>query len=268
MVKDNIALLTTVANFELYNKSISWFPEHIQKFVIDGRNGMYGIHSIKYMMRKLKGRGIEWLIMADEDVLFINPQGIDTIIAKMKEEDYVVAGVRDGGQIDLRIFNPYVINTFFSVINFKVLEAIWDESALSTNQYVNDNEFDDALTGLSGIYDVRSLYEPYYCLYLWIRRLNYRILFLEASTPLMTDPITTLVMDTEGEPLLYHTWYARSYGTNIMHTERIDNVLKLLQLRKHEITRPIIFKHKTFYWQQKISRMLFRIKRKYQSITL
>jgi len=53
-----IAILTTVINFELYNKTSKLFPLGIKKYVIDGRNGMHGIHSIKYMMRILKGKGI------------------------------------------------------------------------------------------------------------------------------------------------------------------------------------------------------------------
>jgi len=49
-----IALLSTVINFDLYAKSASYFPKEIPKYIIDGRNGMHGIHSILYMMKKLK----------------------------------------------------------------------------------------------------------------------------------------------------------------------------------------------------------------------
>jgi hypothetical protein len=44
------------------------FSKEIPHYIIDGMNGMHGIHSIKYMM---KGKGkVEWLIMADEDVIY------------------------------------------------------------------------------------------------------------------------------------------------------------------------------------------------------
>ena len=76
MNKSPIAILTTVANFELYQKTVQLFPENVQKYVIDGRNGMHGIHSILFMINKLKGKGIEWLVMADEDVVFKNSEAV------------------------------------------------------------------------------------------------------------------------------------------------------------------------------------------------
>ena len=75
-----IAILTTVANFELYRRTSQYFPIGIQKYVIDGTNGMHGIHSIKYMMKTLKNKGIEWLIMADEDVIFSNSEMVFSLI--------------------------------------------------------------------------------------------------------------------------------------------------------------------------------------------
>lgn len=97
---------------------------------------MFGIDSIFFMMKKLKGKGIEWLIMADEDVLFLNPDGIYKIIDFMKKENYILSGVRDGGQIPNRTYSPYVINTFFSIINFRELENIWDSKSILLNQYI------------------------------------------------------------------------------------------------------------------------------------
>ena len=76
-----IAMLSTVINFELYAKSSQFFPKDIQKYVIDGRNGMHGLESIIYMMKKLKRRNIEWLIMSDEDVLFQDAAVVFEIIA-------------------------------------------------------------------------------------------------------------------------------------------------------------------------------------------
>ena len=58
MVADNskIAILSTVINFDLYAKSSQFFPNDIQKYVIDGRNGMHGLESIFYMMNTMKPR--------------------------------------------------------------------------------------------------------------------------------------------------------------------------------------------------------------------
>jgi len=99
MDNSKIAILSTVINKELYQKSSQLFPQNIQKYVIDGSNGMHGLDSIFYMMKKLKGKGIEWLIMADEDVLFVNSKGVFSIIEEMESNGYLVSGVRDGGVI-------------------------------------------------------------------------------------------------------------------------------------------------------------------------
>lgn len=259
MDNSKIAILTTVINKELYQKSSQLFPKDIQKYIIDGTNGMHGIHSICYMMKKLKNKNIEWLIMADEDVLFLNTNSVYTIIEEMKSKDYIVSGVRDGGAIAIRSMSPFLINTFFSIINFKELEKIWNEKEVLKNQYIYGDEFIENLDLLNEKYDLNSLYEPYYCFYFWLRRKNRKILFLDASTPFQDDRITTLVKDTKGINMLYHTWYARSYGENDKHTRRIDKIFDLLEFKNGFVSEPIIYKHKYFFILKKLTKLKIRI---------
>ena len=113
MDKSKIAILTTVANFDLYKKSSVLFPSNCQKYIIDGTNGMHGIHSVLFMMKMLKGKGIDWLVMADEDVIFSNSNSVFDIIDEMKAKQITVCGVRDGGMVLHRKQSPFVINTFF-----------------------------------------------------------------------------------------------------------------------------------------------------------
>ncbi|MDO9509769.1 MAG: hypothetical protein Q7J14_00610 [Candidatus Magasanikbacteria bacterium] len=266
MDNSKVAIISTVINQELYQKSSQLFPRGIQKYVIDGINGMHSLYSILYMMKKLKGRGVEWLIMADEDVLFVNPDLIYSLIEEMKSKNYFVCGVRDGGVIPNRYFSPYLINTFFSIINFKELEIIWNEKDVLKNQYINDNEFTEDLNELKEPYDVKSIYEPYYCFYFWLRRKNKKILFLEATTPFSDDRITTLVYDRTGAEMLYHTWYARTYGTSEKHTNRINKIFELLQFKNNNIVKPIVFKDRTFYIIQKIKKLNRRLRMKLQKI--
>lgn len=120
MDKSNIAILTTVVNFELYGITSKLFPSGVKKYVIDGRNGMHGIYTINYMFNKLLDKNIDWLILADEDVIFNNSDIVFSIIKKMKEENICVSGVRDGGVIKHRHYNPVVVNTFFTIINLIV----------------------------------------------------------------------------------------------------------------------------------------------------
>lgn len=251
-----IAILSTVINFDLYEKSSQLFPENIQKYVIDGRNGMHSLNSIFYMVRKLKNRNIDWLIMADEDVLFKDATVVFDIISKMKTENYTVCGVRDGGVILHRESNPYVINTFFSIIDFNEITAIWNKNEVIKNSYILDNEFDDDLSELNGKYNVKSLCEPYYCFYLWLRRKKKNFLFLDAK--MNKDLITNSVI-FNGKEFLYHTWYARSYGFSDRQTERIDKIFEFLKFDNSKISSPIIYKHRTFFWKQKTRKIYHKI---------
>jgi hypothetical protein len=262
MKSEKIALLTTVANFDLYEKTSRFFPNRIQKFVIDGRNGMHGIHSIKFMMKKLKGRGIEWLVMCDEDVIFTRPDEIFGLIKQMTRENFTACGIRDGGVIAHRRYNPLVINTFFSIINFKEVEAIWNKNVVSENHYIQNNEFGDNLSSLQHRFDSQSLYEPYYGFYLWLRRLGKKFLFLESE--MMDDGITNSIL-FQKEPIAYHTWYARSYGKNEKHTRRIDSFLaKITDTDRNPNNEdPIVFKRNTFAIEQKFTKYYKRFRTKF-----
>ncbi|MEC4004401.1 hypothetical protein OX283_007020 [Flavobacterium sp. SUN052] len=258
-----IALLSTVANFELYDKTSLLFPSNVQKYVIDGTNGMHGIHSILYMMRKLKNKGIDWLIMADEDVVFYDSKIIFSIIEKMQSENLTVCGVRDGGTISHRNQNPYGINTFFSILNFKEIEAIWNEKEMLKNQYVIENEFPDDLSTLDYKYDVSSIYEPYYCFYFWLRRKGKQFLFLE--TAMDEDAISNYIY-YQGKPFLCHTWYARSYSVNAKHTQRINTIISKSNIDKIAVEPSfnsiIFYKNTTFALEQKIKKIYRKFSRR------
>ena len=173
--------------------------------------------------------------------------------------------MRDGGVIPNRTYSPYLINTFFSIINFKELKSIWNKKEVLKNQYILDNEFDDDLLDLKGKYDVKSLYEPYFCFYFWLKRKGKKILFLDANAP-FEDQITTLVFDTNQNELLYHTWYARSYGNNKKHTERIDKIFELVNFNLGQNIAPVIFKDRTFFIRKFIRKLSKRVEMKLQII--
>ncbi|MDP3353552.1 MAG: hypothetical protein Q8S44_07420 [Flavobacteriaceae bacterium] len=267
MDKSKIAILTTIINFDLYAKSSTFFPEGIQQYIIDGSNGMHSIHSIIYMMKKLKKFEIEWLILADEDVFFEKSELVFEVIEKMKKENYTVCGIRDGGVISHRIYNPYLINTFFTILNLKEIKLIWKSSEVLKNNIIFENEFEDDLKNLKGNYDVNSLYEPYYCFYLWLRRNGKKFLFLESDQPLADDNITNAVY-FNNDLIFYHSWYARSYGENKMHTDRINEVMKLIG-NKNIIIKdalPILFRDKSFFITNMMRKWKRKIEMKYDEI--
>jgi len=264
---ERIAILTTLINKELYDKSAQLFPQCDVRYVIEGRYKLFGIDSIYLMMRRLSGKGIDWLIMSDEDVLFVNPDGVRDIIEDLRQSGEILCGVRDGGQIPGRTYSPFVINTFFSVINFRKLEAIWDKREVSRQQYIRPGEFEEPLDTLPGPYDADSLYEPYYRFYFWLRRKGEKIRFLHAERPFDDDEKTTLVYDTRGRKLLYHTWYARLYGIDARHTRRIDRVFDLLGFRPATPPAYTLLHDKTFRYRRALRKFIIRVVMKIEKIT-
>jgi hypothetical protein len=237
---NNIGLITTVSNISLYKETISFFPENINLFVIDGSDGLFGLNSIKLMFKKLKKHKIKWLIMADEDVVFVNPNNIFDIIGEMEEEDHDVCGVRDGGLLSWRDKNPYILNTFFCIFNLEKIKAFYSETEFLENQYIEEDEFDDDLSALKYPYNTKSLFEDYYCFFLWLRRKNLKFKFLQANGgDFENDLETTTVFGVNNEILLYHTWYARTYGFNTYHTNRIDRVIGKGNIQKEFLLRKI-----------------------------
>lgn len=263
--KSKIAILTTVINWDLYKKSSQYFPEEIQKFVIDGRDGMFGIDSIYFMMEKFKNMDVDWLIMADEDVLFLNQNGVYETMDYMLANNYILCGVRDGGDIPNRTYSPFLINTFFSIVNLKKLKLIWNKDEVKKNHYILENEFKENLANLKESFDVMSLYEPYYCFYFWLRRKGEQLLFLDSEAPFQ-DRITTLAYTPKKDKLLYHTWYARSYGVNEKHTKRINNVFELLTFNPSLYQEPIVWKDSLFFMKRFLRKQYRRVFMKLEKI--
>jgi hypothetical protein len=82
----NVAILTTVANFDLYYKTNPMFDCKYDRYVIDGKDGMHGIHSLLYMMKKFKNLNYDYIIMADEDFILKSNKAVVDLIAEMKKK--------------------------------------------------------------------------------------------------------------------------------------------------------------------------------------
>ena len=256
MNKSNIANLTTGINFELYGITSKLFPNRIKKYVIDGRNGMHGIHSIYYIFQKFSNKNIDWLILVDEDVIFKNSNMVYSIIQKMEDEDISVCGVRDGGVIKHRNYNPIIVNTFFTIINFKEILKIYKKDEVSKNQFLAINEFNLEDVQLNGTFDINSLYEPYYCFFLWLKRKGNKFLYLEAE--MLNDDISNTIL-FNGETFAYHTWYARSYNVNEKHTNRINSILNNMNIDVNSIKiapNIVILKDSLFYFKIKLKKFI------------
>lgn len=223
---------------------------------------MHGLESIKYMFKKLNKSDIDWLIMADEDVIFKDLDALYELIDCMRSENYDVCGVRDGGIVSHRNYSPFSINTFFSILNFQNIIKIYDEREINKHQYYIKDEFLDDLDNLSYAFDSSSLYEPYYCFYFWLRRSGKKILFLNSEmVDSENDNISNKVYSPTGSLILLHTWYARSYNINMKHTNRINTYLNDFDMNPNIIS-PIIFKDFYYRFKVKFNKIFKRIKLK------
>lgn len=257
--KSKVGVITTVSNWGLYKKTLPFFPSGIQVFAIDGTKGFYGINSIKYFMKKLKNYHLDWLIMADEDVIFTNPEGVFNLIDYIRKNNYVAAGMRDGGVLRWRDKNPYLLNTFFVILNFREILGIYNEQEMLENQYILQNEFQKNLKLPYNNYQVDSLFESYYCFFLWLLRRNKRIFYLKGNNPYANE--STLVLDHNGQELLYHSWYARLYNKDNYHTERINYLLEK-GIENREDLYYTVFRNDYFYLKKIIRKTTGRLKNK------
>ncbi|HET8887229.1 MAG TPA: hypothetical protein VFM70_12845 [Salinimicrobium sp.] len=259
-----IAIISTITNFPLYSKTRHTFPEEIQHFIIDGRNGMYGINSLIYLFKKLRNSEIRWLVMADEDVIFQNTESLFATIKYMAENNYHYSGVREGGVIPHRKYNPHAVNTFFSILKFSEIKKIFPGKGIKKQQFIKDNEFGEDLSALKNSFDVKSLFEPYYCFYFWLKRSGFNLLPLDANVPFSDDSLTTAVYAPDGKIILYHTWYARAYGEIEKHTKRINNVLNQVPISTKPLLKPIIYKDINYGWKLKLRKKWKKLKMKFQ----
>lgn len=258
---NNIGLITTVSNFSLYKKTVAFFPENIKLIAIDGSNGLFGLNSIKFMFKKIRKHQIKWLILADEDVIFINSKIVFDIINNLEEEKIDVCGIRDGGMISWRGKNPYLPNPFFCILNLENIFPIYSEIEFLNNNYSVKDEFDDDLSDLIYPYNKESLYEDYYCFFLWLRRKKISFKFLKAEVAgFENDQETTAVYGYNDEVFLYHTWYARTYGSNEYHTNRIDKVIdKGIELKGFEKRNIVWLENYSFSFKKRIRKLKNRI---------
>jgi hypothetical protein len=253
MDTSKIAILSTVNNFKLYNKSSSLYPSNIDSYVFDGRNGMFGIFSILFMMKIFKKKDIDWLVLMDEDALFVDSNLIYPLIDHMKANDYIIAGIRDGGSLPERSGSPYAMNPFFSIIDFKKLKKIWNKKEMLENHYISENEFNDDLSKLKYPYNKTSMSEPYYCFYFWLKRKNQKLLYLDVDLPFEDDKITNVVFDLNNKPIVYHTWFSREYGDlRGRHTARIDRVFSEFENRNNNLKPIAIYKDFWFPLKERI----------------
>lgn len=260
MNKNKIAIATTVANLDLYNKTKLFFPQDIDVYAIDGAKNFFGIHSLLFCLNRLRKKDLDWLILADEDVIFTHPEKVFPLIEYLEKHNYTVAGMSEGDRMESESKHPYVINTFFAILNLSDIYKIYDEKVVLENQFIIENEFSSKKDWMPDYpYEINSLAESYYCFFLWLLRNGRKTKFLKASRP-DDDYLSTIIYDHNDEAILLHTWYARYYRVDPEQTKRINKAVDLgyKNSESREVTFLRSYKHHLKFYLYKYWRKLRR----------
>ena len=212
-----IAVVVTVQNFKLFKKTKNSIPMGIDLFVIDGRYGFYALNALELVFSSDQIAKYDWIIMADEDVIFIDFDAILELIQHMKNNDHQLAGVSDGSALEFRKGDPTIPNLFFCVFNNSSIRLKFD--LLDFHQYIKTKSN-------TGDQPSKVMNEPYYVFFKYLFYRDFRMMFLNAHNKVIPgDYESTFVYNHINKIMLIHTWYARLYMKNQFHTTRIDNVV-------------------------------------------
>ncbi len=165
----------------------------------------------------------EWIINLDEDAFVLDWKRILGLLEYMKANEYDFCGVPDGGVIDHRFHNPVSPNPFFSIHHNKKIKEKFDLAAIETTEFGEDLKAFIPTNLLKENHKYAfDNFEPYYAYFFWLLRSGSRCLYLDA-TAWQRDPVTSVVLDPEDQPLLLHTWFARDFANQRWRFELAAN---------------------------------------------
>ena len=233
MAKPQIALVTTVLNRKLFEMTRAFLPSDFDQFYIDGRYGFYGLKAIELALNSSQLMSYDWIILLDEDAAVLNNDALRELIKYMDCEKFAVAGVRDGGEIKFRKGNPHFPNLSFCLINRKLLPKAIDCSPKLSSDFFTKTENFDEIVMLNPNHEIYESSEEYYNFFHELKIKNSNFLFLKTRYYNQSeDEYTTVFLDHTGNDLIIHTWWARAFGKNKVHAERIKEVFSKLFPKK------------------------------------
>lgn len=215
-----IKIYTRSANIELFHYS--------QKLINlpYKRRRLCGTTADGYFYKMIEDDESDIVINIDEDAFVLDNSSLCSLLYYVINNNIVCCGIRDGGVLDIRPYNPIVMNPFFNIINLKAIREKYSIEDIINFDYSNHKKelirkLPEEFRNNNGLEFDR--YEPYYNFFFWIAY-NFKTLYLDVSTH--KDGFTTIVYNHNQIPLLYHTWWSRMYGKDKNQTRRIQNVIE------------------------------------------
>lgn len=265
MKSNRVAIVTTVLNHELYERTRTTYPSAYKLFKIDGKYGFYGVHSIRLVLKKLSH--FDFVILVDEDVVFERNYFFDEIIQVMRERKIALIGPRDFDMGGKRWDgNPFSMNTFFTIINMTFYRSIKIDDFFENKAPLSDIEINEFCMDNRDFatQNILSMREPYYPFFLNSIRLGFPLKYLDCRQNFLHDEITTTIFDFDDKPVLHHTWYARAYHTAETQKKRIDRVVEKFEVnsihRDYLLLNNALFSNiRLKYEYKRIKRMIKRL---------
>ena len=251
----NIAYITNTDNQELFLK----WNNHVSRTVGIGTFCAYPLLGFGYGAAFIRNVFPEYfsrtefdvLVYLDVDCFPLVPADRLTAIAKwLRQSPYTYAGVPDGGMVCHRCGDPMVPNLFLTLFDLRKIRKFWRQGQVI--EHLGRLDYPEGatarrntLTAKLPVTDYPRLEvvrkdgmvpfsafggstEPYYNFFYWLTSHGAEPFYLRGddAPEIDGDGAATLVYDHEGRPLAVHSWFARAYGKDFYHTNRIDRIIR------------------------------------------
>ena len=176
----------------------------------------------------LIGLEADWVINIDEDAFLWSFAPIERLLHFMQENGFHCCGMPDGGVIGHRSFSPVAVNAFFNILNVAALRTAFSVPAVEASVFEGElQKFIPKHLMHTDKFQFTD-YEPYYKFFYWLLKSDFKMLYLDA-VQWKRDPISTILLDNNRQPLLLHTWYGRAFAEQRARIEQAYAHCKTLQ---------------------------------------
>ena len=213
-------------NATLYNLSNEFIAPGIER--IRCENFHTTQDAVNYLYHILK-TGDEWIINLDEDAFIVDWNAITDIIKFMSENQYLYAGMPDGGVCWHRKNSWIVCNPFFNIFNAKAIKPILPDLEIIRHSAYSSH-MDQYKPGfVKGNYQNGNI-EPFNSMFYWLMS-HSKGLYLNGKDH--TDKLSTILIWKE-KSFIYHSWYGREFESDPVERSRI---IRLYNEAKQHIER-------------------------------
>ena len=244
-----IKIYTRSANIELY---------HYSQKLIDlpyPRVRLCGTSADGYLYQMVQDVDCDIAINIDEDAYVIDNAALLSLLNYVIANNIVCCGMRDGGALSIRNFNPIIQQPFFNIINIMAVRKKYNQKEIKQFDYnANKEELIKLLPVSLQNYEGLKYtdFEPYYNFFFWMAR-NFKMMYLDVAKH--NDGLTTIVYNQLHEPVLMHTWYSREYNLDAFHTSRIKAVINEAYVKQRK-KLPVCLYINIWRWFERKSQQL------------